>query len=267
MSQTPDSQLTAAQFLAAIRADDIDALKRLVLRHGTEIDLVYEYAGRTTQVEVQGSPLAVAACLKKDLLAAFLVRKGANHGYALHTCRTATFMHTQSVVPMQLAAHFGLPRLCSALMDAGCVDWLEHNYSEDSDTGYSETDPLLLTLSSNQDAMSLFETVGVFRGTFGSRFFEVVGRPGDFQVIVDDELQRQGLACIKEALEWIWESLGHAGRMEQSTFRDGAHHLARRNEAHTASGAAGASEPASKAKALEGRPTRQGFLTTTLNPG
>lgn len=267
MSQAPDSQLIEAQFLAAIRADDIDALNRLVLRHGTEIDLVYEYAGRTTQVEVQGSPLAVAACLKKDLLAAFLVRKGANHGYALHICRTATFTHAQSVVPMQLAAHFGLPRLCSALMDAGCVDWLEHNYSEDSDAGYSETDPLLLTLLSNQHGMNLIETGGVFRGTFGSRFIEVVGRPGDFQVIVDHELQRQSLASIKGALEWLWESWGLAELTEHSTFRNGAHHHARRNEMYSANSAGCASEPGSKAKALEGRPTRQGFLTTTLNPG
>ena len=267
MSQAPDSQLIAAQFLGAIRAHDSDALRRLVLRHGTEIDLVYQYASRTTEVEVQGSPLSVAACLKRDSLAAFLVRKGANHGYALHTCKTATFTHTQSVVPMQLAAHFGLPKLCGALMDAGCVDWLEHNYSEDSDSGYNETDPLLLTLSSNQGAMSLIETVGVFRGTFGSRFIEVAGSRGDFQVIVDHELQRQGLACIKGALEWLWERWGRAELMEQSTFRNGAHHHARRNEMHFANSPRCASEPGSKAKALEGRPTRQGFLTTTLNPG
>jgi hypothetical protein len=127
MLKTPDLEWIAAQYLEAICADDLNALKKLVLSHGTEIDLVYEHAGRSTQVQVRGSPLAIAACLKRDTLAAFLVKKGASHGYALHSCRTASFTHTQSVVPMQMAALFGLVRLFSALMDAGCVDWLEHN--------------------------------------------------------------------------------------------------------------------------------------------
>jgi hypothetical protein len=230
VSQTSDSQLIAAQFLGAIRGDDIDALKKLVRRHGTEMDLVYEYAVRTTQVEVHGAALAVAACLKKDALAAFLVRRGANHGHALHTCRTPSFTHTQSVVPMQLAAHFGLAKLCGALMDAGCVDWLEHNYSEDSHTGYSETDPLLLTFTSNQEAVSLINEVGIFRGMVGSHFVEVTGCHGTFQVSIDHELKRQGVACIKEALEWLWEFSEQADLAKQSTFRNGAHQQAQSKE-------------------------------------
>jgi hypothetical protein len=230
MSQTSESQVIAAQFLGAIRGDDIDALKKLVLRHGTEVDLVYEYAGRTTQVEVRGSPLAVAACLKKDALAAFLVRRGANHGYALHTCQTPSFTHTQSVVPMQLAAHFGLAKLCGALMHAGCVDWLEHNYSEDSHTGYIETDPLLLTIASNREAVGLINEVGIFRGMVGSHFVEVTGCHGTFQVSIDHEPKRQGVAGVKEALEWLWEFSGQADFAEQSTFRNGAHQHAQSKE-------------------------------------
>lgn len=217
MLQTSDPDGIAAQYLKAICADDLNALKKLVLNHGTEIDLVYEHVGRSTQVQVHGSPLAVAACLKKDALAAFLVRKGASHGYALHVCRTASFTHTQSVVPMQMAALFGLVRLCSALMDAGCVDWLEHNYSDDSEAGYRETSPLLLTVSSSEQAVSLFEGLGTFRGMLGSRFVEVVECSGELQVKVDHAPQRQGLPSMKEALEWVWERIGRRELLEYAT--------------------------------------------------
>lgn len=195
------------EFIAAICDGDLRAMRRLVAEHGTEVELTYQYLGRTTRVEVRGTPLSLAAYLKQDEIASFLVRKGARHDYAVESCKAKSFTNTRSVVPIDLATAFELPELASSLMATECVDWLEHNYTEDSESGYVESPPLLYALLESESRIRFLERLGVFCGCIGSRFVQVKSQEGTVEVVVDGQPSNAGVASMRQALRWLWNTV------------------------------------------------------------
>jgi hypothetical protein len=207
MYSSTHSRSLQAEFVSAIASGNLGALRRLVAQHGTELDLSYEYQGRTTRVEFKGTPLSLAVHLRNDELASFLVRKGANHGYSVESCAARSFTITRSVVPIESATAFEMPQLAKSLMAAGCVDWLEHNYSDDSEAGYTESAPLLHVLLESGSRLRFVESVGMFRGFLGSRFVDVRRENGRVEVTVDGSRQRLEFTSVEQALRWLWTAI------------------------------------------------------------
>jgi hypothetical protein len=205
-----DSPSVESAFIAAIVSDDVEALRHLVARHGTEWALTHQFSGRTTRAEIRGTPLSVAAHLRRDRIASFLVRNGADHGYSIETCATQSFTISRSVVPIDLALAFEMSELTLALMAAGCVDWLEHNYQDDSESGYAESDPLLYSLLASKSRLRFIEGRGVFRGFLGSRFVAVECRDGGIEVTVDGIARGPIASSMSGALRWLWNTVATA---------------------------------------------------------
>jgi hypothetical protein len=215
MHPPANSPSVESAFIAAIVSDNVEALHHLVARHGTEWALTHQFSGRTTRVEIRGTPLSLAAHLRKDAIASFLVRNGADHGYSIESCATQSFTSSRSVVPIDLALAFEMSELTLALMAAGCVDWLEHNYSDDSESGYAESDPLLYGLLASKSRLRFIESLGVFRGFVGSRFVAVECRDGRIEVTVDRIARGPVASSMSGALRWLWNTVATA-EMEPS---------------------------------------------------
>lgn len=186
---TPD---TPTQFLAAIEADNLSALQALVQLHGTEVQLFRTHAKKDwmqneISCSLDGTPLSIAALLKKETLAVYLVRAGAkqvaasNHQSGWFGWATATMM------PIEAATVFNMRNLALALMQARpSVDWsFCAVVDEDGQCSGSEQPSLFEQLTGNNSQVHALEDFGLFQGLVNGIPVKVSANAGVFEVFLD----------------------------------------------------------------------------------
>lgn len=211
------SQENNDRFLAALQAGDSPALKTLVEEFGTEVSLHLEtreqHGGSEEfyQLEIRGTPLSIAAWLKKETLAVFLVQQGAVPGFYGYAREGSFGWDSCSVATMERALTADMSALVAALMQGPhLINWSEVHYVDEDDWGSARRRPTLFeNIRAEPEALLLFEKIGLFRGIVDTD--TVVGvKPdgcGSFTVTLNDE-SLGTCEGMQAALDTIWVRAG-----------------------------------------------------------
>lgn len=211
------SQETNERFLTALHTNDLQAVTALVAEFGTEVYLTlktqeqHDEGEETYLVEIHGTPLPMAAWLEKESIAMSLVHLGAvpaSYGYA----REGSFgWDACSVMTMERALTSGMLELVRALMDGPhLIDWSDFNYVDQDDWGAARPGPTQFeSIRTRPDLLSMFETIGIFRGLIAADTIATVrAEPhGGFVVTVNEE-SLGTYSGMPAALEAIWNFAG-----------------------------------------------------------
>lgn len=183
------------QFIDAIAGDDLAALQRLVPVHGTEIRLgfrrIEKNAEDSVTLDLDGTPLNMAATLQREALAVYLVEMGAVPDQATFTSDDGHCWACHTVTPIEQATSFRMVKLTQALMNsASLTDWTCPGRRDLQDWPSSRALPgIFFGLLDNQDVMAFFGSVGVFRGLVDGVRVDILKDAGGFA------LQLNGAPC------------------------------------------------------------------------
>ena len=196
MENTASEPTTAkglkAQFLSAIEADNLQALQALVQLHGTEVQLFRAHVKKDwmqneISCSLDGTPLSIAALLKKETLAVYLVRAGAKQVAASNYQSGWFGWASATMMPIEAATTFNMRKLALALMQAEpSVDWsFCANIDEDGQSSSSTEPSLFELLTENNTQVRALEDFGLFQGRVNGIPVKVSANAGVFEVFLD----------------------------------------------------------------------------------
>jgi hypothetical protein len=201
------------QFIDAIAGDNLDALQHLVQQHGTELNLLFRRVtddgnGPEVTLDLDGTPLNMAATLQREALAVYLVERGAIHSEAVFTSDDGNGWDSHTVKPMEQATSFGMAMLTRALMNSATpVDWTSPGWRDRDDWPASRTTPgSFLGLLDHPDIMTFIGTTGLFRGLVDGHLVQVRATEAGF-VIHTDGVPQGSFPTMADSLYAVRELL------------------------------------------------------------
>jgi len=201
------------QFVDAIKEDDLSSLLSLAHAHGTEVVCstdheVEDRFGDSWQNKVSGTPLFIAAYLKREELAIAMVRCGAVHRSGSIETTTESGWDLVGRTPIEMAARNQLRRLARALLEASePIDWsVKATLDSDLWSEAQETPTLLYGVAMNPELCGFLQMVGYFRGLVRGQLVVINKGMGGFDVKVEEKPGRR-FPNMREALLSVYNRL------------------------------------------------------------